>query len=245
MLLLSQQNNYLPTQCQNKSGFLLEHTLNYLPCEIIETQPNTDASVIWLHGLGASGHDFVPVIPQLQLPKNMAVRFVFPHAPTIPITINAGMIMPGWYDVLNMDMGREIDEDQIMSSAQAISALIDREISLGNPSQRIVLSGFSQGGAVTYQAALSYPQPLAGILILSSYFPTHKTILPAAANRQLPIQVFHGTYDPVVPEALGIEAVDALKRLNYHPNYKSFPMQHEVLPQEIQCISAWLQQILT
>ncbi|MEE8057396.1 MAG: carboxylesterase [Pseudomonadales bacterium] len=218
--------------------------MSHLPCEIIETQSTVNASVIWLHGLGASGHDFVPIVPQLQLPEKMAIRFVFPQAPSIPITINNGMIMPGWYDILAMDMEREINPGQIMASADAITALVEREISTGIPSNRIVLAGFSQGGAVTYQAALSYNKPLAGLMTMSSYFATHKTIVPAEANQSIPIHLFHGTHDPMVPEAMGKHALEVLKLLGYDPTYKTYPMAHEVHPREIQDISEWLQQVL-
>jgi len=152
--------------------------MDYLPCEIIETRANPDSAVIWLHGLGADGHDFVPIVPELQLPDSMGVRFVFPHAPSIPITINGGMVMPAWYDIMAMSMEREIDTQQIMASADAVVALIEREIAQGIGSDRIVLAGFSQGGAVCYQAALAYNKPLAGLMAMSTYFATHKTIVP-------------------------------------------------------------------
>ncbi len=218
--------------------------MSYLPCEIIETQPNVDSAVIWLHGLGANGHDFVPIVPELHLPESMGVRFVFPHAPSIPITINGGMVMPAWYDILAMSMEREIDTEQIMASADAVIALIEREISKGIPSNRIVLAGFSQGGAVCYQAALSYNKPLAGLMAMSTYFATHKTIVPSAANKSIPVHLFHGTQDSMVPEAMGQHALEVLKLLGHDPAYKTYPMEHAVHPQEIHDISVWLQQIL-
>lgn len=218
--------------------------MTYLPHETVETGDNISASVIWLHGLGASGHDFVPVIPELQLPADLAVRFIFPHAPAIPVTINGGMVMPAWYDILAMDMEREIDETQILASAAAVIALVEREIAAGIPSERIVLAGFSQGGAVVYQAALSYDKPLAGLLALSTYFATAKTLQPSAANKSIPIQLFHGSQDPMVPEVMAQKALTDLKNLGYHPAYKAYPMQHEVCMQEIRDISLWLQQLL-
>ncbi|WP_101758275.1 alpha/beta hydrolase [Oceanicoccus sp. KOV_DT_Chl] len=218
--------------------------MNFLPCEIIETSDSIDASVIWLHGLGASGHDFVPIIPELQLPEHFGIRFIFPHAPEIPVTINGGMVMPAWYDILAMDMERKIDTDQILASAQAVIDLVDAEIAAGIASERIILAGFSQGGAVVYQAALNYDKPLAGLLALSTYFATHKTLQPSTANQHIPIQLFHGTQDPMVPEAMAQQALHALQALGYKPEYQSYAMQHEVCMQEIKDISAWLQQRL-
>lgn len=218
--------------------------MQYLPCETVETQKNIDAAVIWLHGLGANGHDFVPIIPQLQLPDSLGVRFIFPHAPSIPITINGGMVMPGWYDILAMSLEREIDLDQIMASSEAIRLLIEREIDRGIRSDRIVLAGFSQGGAVCYQTALSYDKPLAGLMTMSTYFATTKTIQPNAANQQLPIHIFHGSQDQMVPEAMGKHALAALQELGYQAEYKTYPVEHAVHPREIADISTWLQQVL-
>ena len=218
--------------------------MSYLPCEIVEPQNKADAAVIWLHGLGASGHDFVPIVPELQLPANMAVRFIFPHAPAIPMTINGGMVMPAWYDILAMDMERKIDTQQIMASSDAVKALIEREIAAGIPSERIVLAGFSQGGAVCYQAALTYEKPLAGLMTMSTYFATYKSIVPAIANKSLDIHLFHGTQDQMVPEAMGQQALEVLKQLGHEPAYKNYPMGHEVHPQEIRDISSWLQSVL-
>jgi phospholipase/carboxylesterase len=218
--------------------------MSYLPCEIVETQANADAAVIWLHGLGASGDDFVPIIPQLRLPADMAVRFVFPHAPSIPVTINGGIMMPAWYDILSMEMGRQIDTKQIMSSAKAVIDLVEREIARGIPSNRIVLAGFSQGGAVVYEAALSYDKPLAGILAMSTYFASQKTLQPAAANHNIPINIYHGSNDPVVQESMAQQALAGLQQLGYRPVYKTYPMEHEVHPQQIIDISQALQQFL-
>lgn len=218
--------------------------MSILPCEIIETQAEVSASVIWLHGLGASGHDFVPIVPELNLPESLGVRFVFPHAPSIPITINGGMVMPAWYDILAMDMEREIDTKQILASADAVKALIAREIASGIPSERIVLAGFSQGGAVCYQAALSFNKPLAGLMCLSTYFATYKTLVADPANKNIPIHLFHGTEDAMVPEQMAKAAMDALALLGHKPLYKSYPMGHEVCRQEIADISAWLKQVL-
>lgn len=218
--------------------------MSLLPCIEIEPDSSATAAVIWLHGLGANGNDFVPIIPQLQLPGELAVRFVFPNAPSIPITINAGYVMPAWYDILEIELDRKIDLAQLIGSSEQIRQLIDREIDRGIPSERIVLAGFSQGGAVSYQTALTYMQPLAGLLCLSSYFASVDTITPNSANKQLPILIGHGTQDPMVPQSKGREARRQLSALGYSVEYHSYPMGHEVCLEEIADISRWLQRLL-
>ena len=220
--------------------------MSLLPCEIVETKAtNIDACVIWLHGLGASGHDFVPVVPELHLPDTMGVRFVFPHAPAIPVTINGGMVMPAWYDILTLaGAERQLDTVQLMASVDAVAALIADQREQGIASERIVLAGFSQGGAVAYQLALSYSEPLAGLMTMSTYFPTSDTLVPSTANAALPIHVFHGNRDPVVPESMGLDSVAALKALGYAPDYKSYTMEHELCLEQILDISQWLQGVL-
>lgn len=220
----------------------------YLPCIESELHCSADrpanAAVIWLHGLGASGDDFAPIVPELQLPTELPIRFVFPHAPQIPVTINGGFVMPAWYDILEMNIDRKIDEQQILASAASISALIDREIERGIDSQRIVLAGFSQGGAVAYQTALTYPKPLAGLLAMSTYFATSATIEPSDANRTLAIEIQHGSQDGVVPEALGERALGSLVKMGHSPTYKSYPMEHQVCFEQIKDIANWLQGVL-
>lgn len=216
----------------------------YLPVVEVETSQNINASVIWLHGLGANGHDFEPIVPELGLPDSAGVRFVFPHAPSIPVTINGGMVMPAWYDIIDMTMDRHIDHDQIMQSSEEIHKLIQREIDRGIRSDRIVIAGFSQGGAVAYQAALSYPQTLAGLMALSTYLATYETIKAHEANLTLSILICHGTYDMVVPEPLGKKAVDFIESMGYHPQYQTYPIQHGVGPEEIADISDWLIKVL-
>jgi phospholipase/carboxylesterase len=219
--------------------------MSLLPCiEIAPSSPAT-ASVIWLHGLGADGNDFAPIIPELRLPRQLAVRFIFPNAPSIPITINAGYVMPAWYDILDINIERKIDNSQLIASAEKIRLLIEREIDRGIPSERIVLAGFSQGGAVAYQAALTYMQPLAGLICLSTYFATADTITPNSANKKLPILICHGLQDPMVPEQQGRIAQQRLTAMGYNTQYKSYPMEHAVCPQEIADISRWLQQVLS
>ena len=218
--------------------------MTYLPCETIETSNNPDAAVIWLHGLGANGHDFVPIVPQLRLPSEFKVRFIFPHAPSIPVTINGGMVMPAWYDILSLEADRKTNPDQIEASAAAVIALLERERSRGIASERIVLAGFSQGGAVVYQAALAYENRLAGLMAMSTYFPTHETVHASAANADIPIHIFHGDRDEMVTLSMGQHAVDTLKGMGREPIFKTYPMGHEVHPQEIDDISACLKDLL-
>lgn len=199
-----------------------------------------DACVILLHGLGADGRDFEPLVPALNLPADLAVRFVLPHAPNLPVTINGGMRMPAWYDILEMDLGRKVDEAQLKASAERVHRLIDAEIDKGIDSRRIVIAGFSQGGAVAYQAALTYPRPLAGLLALSTYFATADSIEPSEANRGLAIEAHHGSFDPVVPESLGQAGVERARALGYTVNYRRYPMAHSLCPQQIAEIGPWL-----
>ncbi|MES3007684.1 MAG: dienelactone hydrolase family protein [Pseudomonadota bacterium] len=202
------------------------------------------ASVIWLHGLGADGNDFAGIVPELRLPATLPVRFVFPHAPSIPVTINNGYVMPAWYDILEMDVARRVDETQLLQSAAAVHALIEREVERGVESRRIVLAGFSQGGAVILQAALTCRLPLAGAMSLSSYFPTADSITPDPVNAQLPVLICHGTHDPVVQESLGRHADAALQAMGHPTQYQHYRMEHSVCLEEIGDISAWLQNTL-
>ncbi len=218
--------------------------MNYLPCVEVEPHNPADAAVIWLHGLGADGHDFEPIVPELRLPDNAAIRFVFPHAPSMPVTINNGMVMPAWYDILDMSMDKQVDEKQLLASSHAISALIDREIARGIDSKRIVIAGFSQGGAVGYQTALAYSKPLAGLIAMSAYFATSESIVSSKENKSLPIQIYHGTMDPIVPEPLGKHTYETLKEKGYSVNYQTYPMQHGVCTEEVMDISRWIQKIL-
>jgi len=218
--------------------------MSYLPCVEVKPKTHADAAVIWLHGLGADGHDFVPIVPELSLPDSAAIRFVFPHAPSMPVTINNGMVMPAWYDILDMSIEKKLDEDQLLASSKKIRVLIDREIERGIDSTRIVIAGFSQGGAVGYQTALTYPEPLAGLLAMSTYFATYESIVPSQENKALPIQIYHGTMDPIVPEPLGKHTYETLKEKGYSVNYQTYPMQHSVCTEEVMDISRWIQKIL-
>ncbi|MGH8595881.1 MAG: alpha/beta hydrolase [Gammaproteobacteria bacterium] len=218
---------------------------DYLPCVELEPKTSATAAVIWLHGLGADGHDFEPIVPALDLPKTLAVRFVFPHAPTIPVTINNGMRMPAWYDILELNLQRRVDEAQLVKSAIAVGDLIAREVERGIPTEKIVLAGFSQGGAVGFHLALSYPQELAGLLALSTYFATRETLVPHPANAKLPVVIHHGQYDQLVPEKMGRLNADILREWGHPVEYKTYPMEHAVCPPQIRDIGKWLTERLT
>lgn len=219
----------------------------YLECVIVEHNPTRktiNRSVIWLHGLGASGHDFEPVVPQLGLSDDMAVRFIFPHAPQRSVTINGGMVMPAWYDIFEMSLERKVDIAQIEESSQQIYDLISREIERGVAPEHIVIAGFSQGGAVAYHVALGYPQRLAGLMALSTYLATNDNIEYSAANKALPILIEHGTQDPVVPVILGEQAQHLLSDKGYNVDYRTYPMAHQVCMPQIQGIGKWLNGVL-
>ncbi len=213
---------------------------------ILEPTTTADASVIWLHGLGADGHDFEPIVPELQLPADHRVRFIFPHAPIRPITINGGMEMRAWYDIAMNGLERQVDEAGIRHSAAAVVALVDQEIESGIESQRIVLAGFSQGGVIALHLGLRYPHRLAGILALSTYLALPETLDSEAdpAQQKLPIFVGHGTQDPMVPETHGSRGAQTLERAGYLVEYKTYPMQHSVSATEIQDVSVWIKQCL-
>jgi phospholipase/carboxylesterase len=203
-----------------------------------------NASVIWLHGLGADGGDFAPMVPQLDLPGHFGIRFIFPHAPSIPVSINNGYVMPAWYDIKQMDTDRHVDAEQLRQSARWVHQLIDREVERGVDSRRIIIAGFSQGGAVSYEAALTYPLALAGIMALSSYFASADSIEIDSAQNQIPIMICHGSLDPVLPESLGRKGLETLESLGFTPQYHIYPMEHAVCPQEIVDIAAWIGSVL-
>ncbi|WP_298970969.1 dienelactone hydrolase family protein [uncultured Psychrobacter sp.] len=220
---------------------------NYLDVVTVEHNPANkpiERAVIWLHGLGASGHDFEPVVPQLGLDNDMAVRFIFPHAPQIPVTINGGMVMPAWYDILEMSLDRKIDVAQIEKSSQQIRDLIQREIERGVKPEHIVIAGFSQGGAVAYHVALSYPQRLAGLMTLSTYLATNDSLSYSDINKDLPILIEHGVQDPVVPVVLGQQAQQLLTDKGYDVEFNTYPMAHQVCIPQIQNIGKWLNKVL-
>ncbi|NQY26356.1 MAG: alpha/beta fold hydrolase [Piscirickettsiaceae bacterium] len=210
-----------------------------LPHIEVETNPNPNASIIWLHGLGADGHDFEPIVAQLALPEKAAIRFIFPHAPSLSVTINNGAIMPAWYDILEMTIDRKVDETQLKISAASVVDFIDHEISRGIASDRIIVAGFSQGGAVAFEAALSFPKKLAGLLALSTYFATKDSVEFNPANQDLAIEIHHGDYDPIVPLSLGQLSFELLSAKGYPTALKRYPMEHSVCQQQIADISQW------
>lgn len=219
-----------------------------LPRVEIESQPGTPATaaVIWLHGLGADGNDFAGLVPELELDGCPPIRFVFPHAPSIPVTINAGYVMPAWYDILGMNLVNQQDAAGIQKSEQAITALIEHEVARGIPHARIVLAGFSQGCAMALHTGLRLPHKLAGIIGLSGYLPLADRAGSERleANAHTPIFMAHGTQDPVVVLARGEESRDALAAMGHPVQWHTYPMQHAVHPREIADISAFLQQVL-
>jgi len=202
----------------------------------------SQAAVIWLHGLGADGYDFVPLVPELRLPEELGVRFVFPHAPARPVTINNGFVMRAWYDIKGLSAQGPQDEEGIAQSQSLVQDLIVREVAQGIDVRRIAIAGFSQGGAIALHSALRYPQRLAGVLALSTYLPLHDNLAreAAAANRDVPIFMCHGTGDPVLPLQLGEMSRDYLNALGYQVEWKQYSMRHEVSAQEVADISAWL-----
>jgi len=215
----------------------------------IETAKNPAASVIWMHGLGADGGDFVPIVEELELDGTPAIRFLFPHAPMRPVTINNGTVMRAWFDVSLGDLegnSRRADERGVRESQAQITALLEREEKRGVEPEHIVLAGFSQGGAIALQAGLRHPQKLAGVMALSTYLPLAES-LPreaAPANKATPIFMAHGVFDPVIPIVMGAGSMTLLTGLGYTVEWRQYPMQHSVCPQEIEDIGAWLRRVL-
>ncbi|WMS87364.1 alpha/beta hydrolase [Pleionea litopenaei] len=210
-----------------------------------ETQATPDACVIWLHGLGANGHDFYPIVPELKQTQQLNVRFVFPHAPSMPVTINNGFVMPAWYDITDINIDRKIDETQLRQSAAAVNELIQEQINKGIAANRIIIAGFSQGGAVALESALSHPSTLGGLLAMSTYFATKDSIQLSSENQSIPIEVHHGLYDVVVPEQLGQETVKRLQHQGYACQYRTYPMEHAVCPAQILDIDRFFVQCLS
>ncbi|WP_415882329.1 alpha/beta hydrolase [Neptuniibacter sp. QD34_54] len=212
----------------------------------VEPQGEAKACVIWLHGLGADGFDFQPIVPYLRLPENLNVRFLFPHAEVMPVTVNGGMEMRAWYDILEMNIDRKVDKASLLKSSQRIANLVNEQIAQGIPADKILLVGFSQGGAVAYQTALTFAEPLAGLVALSTYMATEEEIEASRtdANKELPIWVAHGTVDQVVPVQLGEQAYANLENMNYQPSWNAYPIGHEVAIEEIEALGRWMSQRL-
>ena len=214
----------------------------------LETGASPTASVIWMHGLGADGNDFVPIVQELDLAGAPPIRFVFPHAPMQPVSINNGYVMRAWYDVKWGDLegkSKQADERGVRASEAAVARLIDGEIAAGIAFDKIVLAGFSQGGAIALQTALRYPKRLAGVMALSTYLPLHENLAAEAAadNRKIPVFMAHGTQDNVVAYQMGSRSRDVLVKNGYEVEWHEYPMAHTLCLEEIAHVSGWLQKV--
>ncbi|MFQ5936180.1 MAG: alpha/beta hydrolase [Acidiferrobacterales bacterium] len=208
----------------------------------IATAPGATASVIWLHGLGADGHDFEPVVPALRLPNTLPVRFVFPHAPTRSVTINSGFVMRAWYDIVPAAEGFSENPDHVRQAEEILRSLVERELSRGIPAARIVLAGFSQGGAIALHTGLRYPQRLAGIMALSAYLALAETLPDErhVINADIPIFMAHGEQDPLIPLSRAQRSRELLQGLGYEVDWHVYPMPHTVCAPEVEDIRVWL-----
>jgi phospholipase/carboxylesterase len=213
---------------------------------VLNPGASATSAVIWLHGLGADGFDFVPIVNELRLPATLSARFVFPHATPRPVTINNGFIMRAWYDITGFGPDRAEDDAGIRESDGVVRKYIEQQIAQGIPASKIVIAGFSQGGAIAFQTGLRYPQRLAGIMALSTYLPLRASLAneASAANRDVPILMCHGSHDGVVPPALGESSRDILLSQGYRIDWRSYPMAHQVCLEEVMDISKWLQERL-
>ena len=220
--------------------------MSLLPTIELATNRNPTASVIWLHGLGADGYDFVPVVKELGIPDALSLRFVFPHAPLQPVTINNGMVMRAWYDVSYDGLERRTDDAGVLQSATAVEALVAHEMARGIPPRRIVLAGFSQGGAVALTLGTRFGKRLGGILALSTYLPMPEELAEAASpeNRDIPIFMAHGNQDNVIPIRMAEASRSRLESLGYPVDWHSYPMAHSLCMEEVEAVSAWLLQYL-
>ncbi|AFV83672.1 alpha/beta hydrolase [Alteromonas mediterranea] len=221
-------------------------TQQLLPCVEINPSTTPDACVIWLHGLGDSGHGFAPIVPELKLPESMAVKFLFPHAPERPVTINGGMRMRAWYDIKSLDFESRADLEGVKESAEQVEQLIKAQIESGIKAERIVLAGFSQGGVIALHLAPRFSQKLAGVMALSTYM-CEPALLSSEAldvNRETPIMMAHGEQDEVVPVFMGNAAFKTLNECGFKATWQTYTMQHNVCMQELNDISAWLQKLL-
>lgn len=220
------------------------------PPIIVQTRDDdsvpVDAAVIWLHGLGADGNDFVPIVSELVLPDSVNIRFIFPHAPLRPITINQGYRMRGWYDITSLDIANRDDEAGIIESSKFMMSLCDQQVAQGIAAERVVFAGFSQGGAIALYAGLRYKNRLGGVLALSTYLPMHQRLRQEAsdANRRTPIFLAHGLHDDVVALQSGLQTRTLLQQQGYPVQWQDYPMGHSVCPQQISDIGEWLSRLL-
>ena len=219
------------------------------PLETVEVGPGTrpaDAAVVLMHGLGADGHDFESLVPELRLPPSASVRWVFPHAPVRPVTINGGWRMRAWYDIVAIDRRAPEDEAGIRASAESIGALVRRERERGVPAERIVLAGFSQGGAMALFTGLRWPERLAGVVALSCYLPLSESLAAEAhpANAAVPVFMAHGTWDNVLPHSIGAHSRDVLRAHGFDVEWHEYPLAHAVCAEEIGHLRDWLRRVL-
>ena len=214
-------------------------------CVEVNSGATPVGSVIWLHGLGADGHDFEPIVPELRLPADLPLRFVFPHAPMRPVTINGGMVMRAWYDIVTLDAEGRADAEGVRESTAILEALVAREIERGIPAQKIVIAGFSMGGAIAINTALHTAHELAGLMALSTYLPLPGDVEGSGGSRELPVFMAHGSFDPMVPMQWGRISAQKLEETGFSVEWHEYPMAHAVCPQEIADIGAWLQRVLT
>jgi phospholipase/carboxylesterase len=238
-LLRSTYNGWI----ERKMGYTTQETSDAV---VLTPGRQPTASVIWLHGLGADGYDFVPIVDELRLPAELAIRFVFPHAAMRPVTINNGFVMRAWYDIRGFGPGVGEDDEGIVGSQRIVTQFIERELASGLSSERLVLAGFSQGGAMALHTAVRYERKLAGVLALSTYLPLRTRVAAQAhaANRATPILMCHGVRDPIVPVSFGSASRDALLELGYAVEWLTYPMDHSVCIEEVGAISAWLARVL-
>ncbi|GAA4360036.1 alpha/beta hydrolase [Kangiella marina] len=217
-----------------------------LPCVTVNPSAEHKATVIWLHGLGADGHDFEPIVPELQLPAELGVKFLFPHAPVMPVTINGGYEMRAWYDIRDADLANREDKEGVRQSANLVEKLIDAEIHVGIPSDKIVLAGFSQGGAIALHLATRISHQLAGIVALSTYLTMPESLVDeqSKANNTTPIFMAHGSQDPVVPMQRGQYSAKVLQENGFDVRWQDYPMAHAVCLEEIQALGSFLKTIL-
>ena len=209
-------------------------------CVEVSTGADPVGSVIWLHGLGADGHDFEPIVPELRLPADLPLRFVFPHAPIRPVTINGGMHMRAWYDIVSLDSEGRADADGVRESVEILEALIEREVERGIPPEKVAIAGFSMGGAIAIHTALHTGRELAGLMALSTYLPIPDDVEASAGSRDLPVFMAHGTFDPMVLHQWGKASAERLSAAGFSVEWHDYPMQHAVCAEEIGDIRAWL-----
>ena len=213
-------------------------------CVEVTSGENPIGSVIWLHGLGADGHDFEPIVPELRLPADLPLRFVFPHAPMRPVTINGCMVMRAWYDIVTLDAEGRADADGVRESTAILEALIARELERGIPADKIVIAGFSMGGAIAINTALHTAHALAGLMALSTYLPLPAEVEGSSGSRDLPVFMAHGSFDPMLPMQWGQLSAKKLEETGFSVAWREYPMAHAVCPQEIADIREWLLRVL-